>query len=93
MTPTVATAGSMVTVQVRGTNLDGSASLWSPRTGLSAASVLHVRDEGYVEAVLKVPRDVGRYPVRLITAGALLPPIEEPEPPMMPPPEDDAAAP
>ena len=30
---------------------------------------------------------------RLITAGTLLPPIEEPEPPMMPPPDDDAAAP
>jgi NADH:ubiquinone reductase (H+-translocating) len=30
---------------------------------------------------------------RLITAGALLPPIEEPEPPVMPPPEDGIAAP
>jgi NADH:ubiquinone reductase (H+-translocating) len=30
---------------------------------------------------------------RLITAGTLLPPIEEPEPPVLPPPEDDAAQP
>ncbi len=30
---------------------------------------------------------------RLITAGTLLPPIEEPEPPVMPPPEDDMAPP
>ena len=30
---------------------------------------------------------------RLITAGTLLPPIEEPEPPVIPPPEDDATQP